>query len=85
VYVFADRVEVAGSFPLNWKDYGMRDPSIGPIRVKEPMQVNFRLRAVPVTGPAGRHPHPNSAGTGPAGRHPSRPTREGPLTRPFRR
>lgn len=47
VYVFADHAEVAGSFPLNWKDYGMRDPSIGPIRVKEPMFVDFRLRAVP--------------------------------------
>lgn len=89
VYVFADRVEVAGSFPLNWKDYGMRDPSIGPIRVKEPMQVNFRLRAVPVkaagTGPTGLHPLPNSAGTGPAGLHPSQSTPEGLLTRPFRR
>lgn len=47
VYVFADHVEVAGSFPLNFKEYGMRDPSIGPIRVKEPMFVDFRLRAVP--------------------------------------
>lgn len=47
VYVFTDHVDVAGSFPLNWKEYGMRDPSIGPIRVKEPMFVDFRLRAVP--------------------------------------
>jgi polyisoprenoid-binding protein YceI len=50
VYVFADHVEVAGSFPLNWKDYGMRDPSVGPVRVKEPMFVDFKLRAVPVSG-----------------------------------
>jgi polyisoprenoid-binding protein YceI len=46
VYVFADRVEVAGSFPLYWKDYGLADPSFV-ARVKEPMQVVFRLRAVP--------------------------------------
>ena len=51
VYVFGDHVEIAGSFPLNWKDYGMRDPSIGPIRVKEPMLVDFRLRAVPAEMP----------------------------------
>lgn len=55
VYVFTDHVDVAGSFPLNWKDYGMRDPSIGPIRVKEPMFVDFRLRAVPVTPTAAYH------------------------------
>lgn len=46
VYVFADRVEVAGSFPLNWKEYGLADPSFV-ARVKEPMLVDFRLRAVP--------------------------------------
>ena len=49
VYVFADRVEVAGSFPLYWKEYGLADPSFV-ARVKEPMQVVFRLRAVPVPG-----------------------------------
>jgi polyisoprenoid-binding protein YceI len=49
VYVFADRVEVAGSFPLYWKDYGLADPSFV-ARVKEPMQVVFRLRAVPGWG-----------------------------------
>ena len=54
VYVFADRVEIAGSFPLNWKDYGMRDPSVGPVRVKEPMFVDFKLRAVPVAPTAPR-------------------------------
>jgi polyisoprenoid-binding protein YceI len=45
VYVFADRVEVAGSFPLYWKEYGLADPSFV-ARVKEPMQVVFRLRVV---------------------------------------
>lgn len=55
VYVFADHVEVAGSFPLNWKDFGIRDPSIGPIRVKEPVFVDFRLRAVPVMPAAAYH------------------------------
>lgn len=47
IHVLADHIEVTGSFPLNWKEFGMRDPSIGPIRVKEPMLVDFRLRAVP--------------------------------------
>jgi YceI-like domain len=46
VYVFADHVEVAGSFPLYWKQYGLADPSLV-ARVKEPMLVVFRLRAVP--------------------------------------
>jgi polyisoprenoid-binding protein YceI len=67
VYVFEDRVEIAGSFPLHWKEYGMRDPSVGVIRVKEPMMVVFRLRAVPE----------KVAGTGPAGLHPPPPTPEG--------
>jgi polyisoprenoid-binding protein YceI len=55
VYVFADHVEVTGSFPLNWKEYGIHDPSFGPIRLKEPMFVDFRLRAVPVTPTAAYH------------------------------
>ena len=46
VYAFPDRVEVAGSFPLNWKEFGLADPSFL-ARVKEPMQIVFRLRAVP--------------------------------------
>jgi polyisoprenoid-binding protein YceI len=46
VYVFADHIEIAGSFPLYWKTYGLADPSFV-ARVKEPMQVVFRLRAVP--------------------------------------
>lgn len=46
VYVFPDRVEVAGTFPLNWKEFGIADPSFL-ARVKEPMQIVFRLRAVP--------------------------------------
>ncbi len=57
VYVFEDRIEVAGSFPLHWKEYGMRDPSFGVVRVKEPMQVNFRLRAVPVEPGAAGNAH----------------------------
>jgi polyisoprenoid-binding protein YceI len=48
VYVLADHVEVAGAFPLNWKDYGFADPSFI-ARAKQPMQVEFRLRAVPAT------------------------------------
>jgi polyisoprenoid-binding protein YceI len=46
VYVFADHIEIAGSFPLYWRRYGIADPSFV-ARVKEPMQVVFRLRAVP--------------------------------------
>jgi polyisoprenoid-binding protein YceI len=70
-YVFPDRVEVAGSFPLNWKEFGIADPSFL-ARVKEPMQIVFRLRAVPekVVRPA------------PAGLHPAQPTPEGRLAKP---
>ena len=46
VYGFPDRVEIAGSFPLNWKEFGLADPSFL-ARVKEPMLIVFRLRAVP--------------------------------------
>ena len=54
VYVFADHVEVAGTFPLNWKVFGLADPSFV-ARVREPMQVAFRLRAVPTTPSSARH------------------------------
>jgi polyisoprenoid-binding protein YceI len=74
VYVFANRVEVAGSFPLYWKEYGLADPSFL-ARVKEPMLVVFRLRAVPE----------KVAGTGPAGLHPPQPSPERLLPKPFRR
>jgi polyisoprenoid-binding protein YceI len=47
VYVFADHAIVTGSFPMHWKKYGLADPSFGLVKVKEPMQVVFRLRAVP--------------------------------------
>ena len=47
VYVFPDHVVLSGSFPIHWKEYGLQDPSFGLIRVKEPMNVAFRLRAVP--------------------------------------
>jgi hypothetical protein len=50
-YVFPDRIEIAGSFPLNWKEYGIADPSFV-ARVREPMLVVFRLRAVPANGSA---------------------------------
>jgi polyisoprenoid-binding protein YceI len=73
VYVFADRVELAGSFPLYWKEYGLAHPSIV-ARVREPMLVVFRLRAVPEkvagTGPTDLHPPQSNAGTGPTDLHP---------------
>ena len=47
VYVFPDHVVLSGSFPIHWKEYGLQDPSFGLIRVKEPMNVAVRLRAVP--------------------------------------
>ena len=47
VYVFPEHVTMTGSFPLHWKKYGLADPSSALVRVKEPMQVLFRLRAVP--------------------------------------
>ena len=47
VYVFADHVILAGSFPLHWRQHGLKDPSFGLVKVKEPMHVVFRLRAVP--------------------------------------
>lgn len=47
VYVFKDHAVIAGSFPIHWKQFGLDDPSFGVIRVKEPMMVSFRLKAVP--------------------------------------
>ncbi len=47
VYVFSDHVILTGSFPLHWRQYGLHDPAFGLVRVKEPMIVSFRLRAVP--------------------------------------
>ena len=49
VHVLEDHAIVAGSFPLHWKKYGLADPSFGLVKVKEPMQILFRLRAVPAT------------------------------------
>lgn len=49
VHVLEDHAIVTGSFPLHWKKYGLADPSFGLVKVKEPMQVLFRLRAVPET------------------------------------
>ena len=48
VSVFPKAVILTGSFPVHWKAYGLEDPSFPVVaRVKEPMFVNFRLRAVP--------------------------------------
>jgi polyisoprenoid-binding protein YceI len=48
VAVFADGAVLSGSFPLLWKAYGLADPSFGLVKVREPMKVLFRLKAVPV-------------------------------------
>ncbi len=49
VSVFPKAVILTGSFPVHWKAYGLQDPSFPVVaRVREPMFVNFRLRAVPV-------------------------------------
>jgi polyisoprenoid-binding protein YceI len=48
VFVRPDHVLLQGSFPLAWKQFGLADPSFGLIRVREPLKVRFRLRAVPV-------------------------------------
>jgi polyisoprenoid-binding protein YceI len=45
--VFSDHVSVAGSVPLRWKEYGLRDMSKLLLRIHDPMKVNFRLWAVP--------------------------------------
>lgn len=47
VYVMNDHVMVTGSFPVHWKSYDLADPSTALMKVKEPLQVVFRLRAVP--------------------------------------
>jgi polyisoprenoid-binding protein YceI len=47
VHVLEDHVLVTGTFPVHWKKYGLADPSFGLVRVKEPLHVVFRLRAVP--------------------------------------
>jgi len=48
VSVFPGAVVLTGSFPVHWKSYGLQDPSFPVVaRVQEPMQVAFRLRAVP--------------------------------------
>jgi polyisoprenoid-binding protein YceI len=48
VSVFPKSVILTGSFPVHWKSYGLQDPSFPVVaRVKEPMQVAFRLCAVP--------------------------------------
>jgi len=47
VDVLADHVLLNGSFPLNWRAYGLNDPSFGLVKVREPMKIFFRLKAVP--------------------------------------
>ena len=47
VEVTPGRVVLVGSFALNWRQFGLEDPSFGVIRVREPMKVSFRLVAVP--------------------------------------
>ena len=48
VSVFPKAVVLTGSFPVHWKAYGLQDPSLPVVaRLKEPMFVAFRLRAVP--------------------------------------
>lgn len=48
VFVRPDHVLLQGSFPLAWKQFGLADPSFGLVKVREPLKVRFRLRAVPV-------------------------------------
>jgi polyisoprenoid-binding protein YceI len=48
VFVRPDHVVLQGSFPLAWKQFGLADPSFGLIKVREPLKVRFRLRAVPI-------------------------------------
>jgi polyisoprenoid-binding protein YceI len=47
VFVFPDYVVLNGSFPLLWKQFGLADPSFGLVKVREPLKVVFRLKAVP--------------------------------------
>lgn len=46
VYVMNDHVMVTGTFPVHWKNHGLADPSSALVKVKEPLHVVFRLRAV---------------------------------------
>jgi polyisoprenoid-binding protein YceI len=49
VSVSADSVTLQGFFPLSWKQYGLKDPSFGIVTVRDPLKVQFRLRAVPAS------------------------------------
>ncbi len=49
VEVAPEHVALTGTFLLNWRQYGLQDPSFGLVRVREPMKVVFRLVAVPVS------------------------------------
>jgi polyisoprenoid-binding protein YceI len=42
-------VVVSGTFSLPWKQYGLWDPSFGLVKVREPITVSFRLKAVPAS------------------------------------
>jgi len=48
VSVSADSVVLQGFFAVSWKQYGLNDPSFGIVTVRDPLKVQFRLRAVPV-------------------------------------
>lgn len=48
VFVRPGHVILQGSFPLAWKQFGLADPSFGLVKVREPLKVRFRLKAVPV-------------------------------------
>jgi len=41
-------VVLSGTFPVNWREYELPDPSFALIRVRETMKVAFRLEAEPV-------------------------------------
>lgn len=47
VSVSADSVVLQGFFAVSWKQYGLNDPSFGIVTVRDPLKVQFRLRAVP--------------------------------------
>lgn len=47
IEVAPDHVVLSGTFPVSWKQYELKDPSFGLIRVRDPIKVVFRFLAVP--------------------------------------
>ena len=47
-----DAIVVSGGFDLAWKQYGLWNPSFGLVKVREPLKVRFKLRAVPAASAA---------------------------------